>query len=185
MEAGSLAIITGAPGAGKSATVAALLQRERAYLVFDTDWLLPDLGVLVGRDIATDAAIWPQYRRLWLTIAGMCECNGHGVALFIPLEPAELNAVLTPEQRAGVRWCLLDCDDTVRQSRLLARGWSRPAIAEALADAAVLREQVAQVIDTGRCAVTAVATTIDRWMAQNGGASGLRAPRMGARADVL
>lgn len=185
MKGSTLAIITGAPGAGKSATVAALLQRGRSYLIFDADWLLSDLGTLVGRDIATDAALWPRYRRLWLTIAGMCERNGRGVALFIPIAPTELAAILPPDQGVDVRWCLLDCADAVRQGRLLARGWPRAAIDEALADAAMLREQVADVIDTGRCAVAAVATQVDRWLAHDGGASGSTASQRGAWADVL
>jgi uncharacterized protein (UPF0261 family) len=80
---------------------------------------------------------------------------------------------------------LLDCDDAVREARLQARGWSCAAIAEALADAAVLRARVANVIDTGRCGEADVAATIARWLANDDGASDLPAAVSEVRADVL
>lgn len=182
---GPLVIVTGAPGAGKSVTVAALLRRKPDYLVFDADWLLPDLSALVGRAIADEAALWPPYRRLWLTIARMVGWNGRGVALFIPIEPGELADVLPADRNGAVRWYLLDCDDAVRRARLAARGWSDAAVDQALADARGLRAQIAQVIDTGRVDGDSVAAELDRWMLGGDTHPGLRVPREGARADVL
>lgn len=180
-----LSIVTGAPGAGKSTTVAALLRLRREYLVFDADWLLPDLSAVTGRVIAEAEELWPPYRRLWLTIARVIAQNGRQTILFIPLEPGEL-ATASPEDRRGnVRWCLLDCDDATRRDRLLARGWDDAAIAEASHDAAVLRTQIPYVVDTGRMAVAAVAADLDRWLHGCAGGGGISPTQAGAVADVL
>ncbi len=98
-----LSIVSGAPGAGKSAAVAALLRLRRAYLVFDADWLLPDCSTLTGRAIAEAVDLWPPYRRLWLTIARLIGQNERRVVLFIPLEPGELAAVIPDDWRGAVR----------------------------------------------------------------------------------
>lgn len=181
-----LSIVTGVPGAGKSAAVAALLRLRRAYLVFDADWLLPDLSTLTGHAIAEAADLWPPYRRLWLTIARMIGQNGRRVVLFIPLEPGELAAVIPDDWRGAVRWCLLDCDDPTRRARLLARGWDAGAIDEAIHDGSALRQQIDHVIDTGRLTVEAVAGALDRWLGGQGGDDvEMIAAGTGAGADVL
>ena len=179
-----LAIVTGAPGAGKSATVAALLRLRRDYLVFDADWLLPDLSALAGRSLVETTDLWPSYRRLWVTVARMVERNGRQTVLFIPLEPGELAAALPDDWRGAARWCLLDCDDATRLARLRLRGWDAGAIDEAIRDAAALRAQIPRIIDSGRLAVTAVAAEIDRWL-REASDDGLTPTQVGAVADVL
>jgi broad-specificity NMP kinase len=62
-----LHVVTGAPGAGKSAAVAALLRRDTGYLVFDVDWLADAASVLANRSIYDDASTWPPCRIVaWL-----------------------------------------------------------------------------------------------------------------------
>ena len=142
---GQVLFVTGAPGAGKSAVARALLDLASDALVFDADWLLEPMSRLMGRDMAEAADLWPSYDRLWVAILDMVMRNRQSVVLLTPLEPRSLPDVPWPEH---VGWCLLDCDDATRASRLKARGWSADLIADALADARALREQVRFVIDT-------------------------------------
>ncbi len=46
-----LYLVTGAPGAGKSTTVEAMLRLNSEILVFDMDWLLDAASRLAGQDI--------------------------------------------------------------------------------------------------------------------------------------
>src|SRR5438093_5658758 len=94
-----LLFVTGAPGAGKSAVVKALIagrvaRRQTAapggadsVLVFDADWLLEPASALAGRDLTVASALWPQYRGLWLRVLEMVARNGTSAALFTPMDP--------------------------------------------------------------------------------------------------
>lgn len=156
-----LVIVTGAPGSGKSTTVRALLAQRTDFLVLDADRLLDAVSELCGRSVAVESILCPPYRIVWLTFLQLIAENGRLPVLFMPLEPREL----PPSWRASVRWCLLDCTDSIRSARLQARGWQASVIEEALADAVALRQQIAAVIDTSRLEPEAVATTIAAWVA--------------------
>ena len=179
-----LAIVTGAPGAGKTTTVAALLRHPRDYLVFDTDILLPDLAALAGRSGHDTEELWLPFRRLCVTLARMVGHNGRQAVLCIPIEPHELAAALPDAWHGAVAWCLLDCDDATRRARLLARGWDERAIAEASNDARALRQHVPFVIDTGQLSAEAIATAIDRWL-RGQGTESTAATTTGEIANVL
>lgn len=157
----SIAIVTGAPGSGKSSVARALLAQRPDFLVFDADWLLDAAAGLAGRRVAADAALWPPYRIVWLTFLQLIAENGRRAVLFMPLEPHEL----PPPWHESVRWRLLDCDEVTRTLRLRERGWQSPAIEEAIADAVALRQQVAEGIDTSRQEPVSVAAMLADWLA--------------------
>lgn len=160
-----LIVVTGAPGVGKSAAAAALIALGPPFLVFDADWLLADLSLLTGQEIAETAQLWPQYRRVWVTIAQMVARNGRQMVLFIPLVPEELDAHLPERWRDRIAWCLLDCDDETRCVRLQARGWDDAAITEALNDGRELRLLIAQRLDTSKRDAADVAAEFLTWFA--------------------
>ena len=177
-----LAIVTGAPGSGKSSVAAALIAQRPPFLVFDADWLLDAASALAGRALSEAEESWPAYRRLWLAIAGMIDRNGHEVALFIPVEPVELMAVLPDHWRDRLRWYLLDCADGTRRDRLAARGWTLAAIDEAITDATELRCRIGARIDTTDTTATEAAGILARLI---GDASPAGSPRQGTARDVL
>jgi broad-specificity NMP kinase len=158
---GLVLVVTGAPGAGKSAVARALLELGTDALVFDADWLLESTSMLVGRPMAEADDLWPAYDRLWAAILDMVAQNRRSVVLLTPLEPRSLPPVPWPDR---VAWCLLDCDDETRVSRLKSRGWSPSEIAEALADARVLRDQVGFVVDTSRTTPREAAARVADWV---------------------
>jgi chloramphenicol 3-O-phosphotransferase len=158
-----LLFVSGAPGAGKSTVAQALLELGSDALVFDADWLLEPTSELVGRDLSlTETSdLWPLYDRLWAAILAMIARNGRRAVLLTPMDPGSLPAVPWP---GAVGWCLLDCDDATRSARLAARGWSEAEIAEALADARALREQIAFVIDTSGSTPSEAAARVAGWV---------------------
>ncbi len=160
------AVVTGAPGAGKSTVVAALLAHQSAPMIFDADWLLPAASRLVAQDIRQAARLWPSYRALWLAIIGMIESNGHASILFLPLEPRELLAMpSTPPE--VTHWCLLDCSDQVRTERLQRRGCSAAEIRAAIEDGAILRQQITMIIDTSAANADETAAQVLTWFAES------------------
>ncbi len=174
-----LAIVTGAPGAGKSTVVETLQGLSHDVLVFDMDWLLPAASALAGKDVATEASTWPHYNGLWLAFLKMLQNNEQQALLFTPIDPDDLAAACSPGQSAtvstdGPNWLLLDCDDAIRRRRLAARpGWSEPMIAEALADAADLRSVIPTRIDTSHQNRYAVARQVLTWLGLNSSESNL------------
>jgi broad-specificity NMP kinase len=56
-----LHIVTGAPGAGKSTTLAAFLRLKSEYVAFDIDWLAQPASRLAGKDILFDPSTWKPY----------------------------------------------------------------------------------------------------------------------------
>lgn len=159
-----LAIVTGAPGAGKSAVVAALLRAPGEVLCFDADWLLAPASALAGTSVWEASETWPAYRTLWLRIVQMLVRNGRRVALFASMDPDDLVGILPLPGVARAAWCLLDCDDATRRGRLRARGWEATEIDEALGDARVLRGRIPTVIDTSGTTPEEAAAQVRAWL---------------------
>ena len=57
----NLLFVTGAPGAGKSTTLDALLKIDSEYIAFDIDWLIESASALVEKDIRFDPGTWKPY----------------------------------------------------------------------------------------------------------------------------
>jgi chloramphenicol 3-O-phosphotransferase len=158
--------VAGAPGAGKSAVAAALLERGSEALVFDADWLLDPASLLVGRSLLEASDRWPAYGALWLRVLAMVARNGRTAVHFGRVTPAEAEGLLRQLRQVPVRlgWCRLDCDDATRTARLAARGWAAAPIAEALAVAQALRHQIPLALDTSRTTPEEAAALVERWI---------------------
>jgi hypothetical protein len=161
-----LLFASGAPGAGKSSIVQALLERVPIttpagdLLVFDADWLLEPTSALTRQDMTTAAELWPAYRRVWLRVLEMVARNRRSVALFTPGAPRDLPAVRWPVR---TDWCLLDCDDSVRARRLREREWPAAEIEDAIADASALRRQASFTVDTSHTTPEGAAEQLLAW----------------------
>lgn len=148
--------VSGAPGAGKTSTQAALLASGNGLVVMDIDELLED-SALLGVPIAVPEAapIWPAYGRMWRRIIDMTRRSGHPVLFLSPNIPTEL-----PDATA---YLLLDCDDAVRAGRLRARGWDPTQVDAALEDARAYRPLFDTVIRTDDTDPVGVASRILAW----------------------
>ena len=93
-----LHVVTGAPGAGKSTTVEALLTLESAFVFFDIDWLAAPASALYGRDIRFAPESWGPYGELWFSVLHAAFQNGQTPVLFTPADPSDYEGAL-PE------WC--------------------------------------------------------------------------------
>lgn len=155
--------MAGAPGAGKSAVAAALLERGSDALIFDGDWLLEPASILAGRSLVEASDLWPAYGALWLRILAMVARNGRAAVHFGTVTPAEATGLLR-QMPVRLGWCLLDCDDATRTARLAARAWGAAAIGEALADARTLRRQIAFALDTSHTTPQEAAALVAEWI---------------------
>ena len=124
MTAKELYLVTGAPGAGKSTTVEALLGLESPFTFFDLDWLAAPASALYGQDIRFAPERWAFYGDLWWSVLTAAVKNAHTPVLFTPADPDDYKNKALPEWCGGLEWLLLDCEDGVRLERLRQRGWS-------------------------------------------------------------
>lgn len=154
-------IVTGAPGAGKSTTVQALLALKSKVIVFDIDWLADSASDLAQRSIYTDSTTWKPYRKVWLDILQSISFNHHPSVLFAPISKSDLEGII---DTATLSWLLLDCSDQERIKRLEQRRWSQDKIQEALNDANELRQEFSQVLDTARFTPEETARQVLEWL---------------------
>lgn len=160
-----IAIVTGAPGAGKSATLAALLALESGYVAFDIDWLVETASALVGCDIRFEPATWQPYNALWFAILHAICVNHQQPVLFAPFDKNDIANLGQPAWCGELRWLLLDCEDGLRRHRLAQRpDWTPAMIEEAITDAYLLRQTVPERLDTGTLQPNAVAMAIVEWL---------------------
>lgn len=158
-------IVTGAPGAGKSATVDAFLALHTPYVAFDIDWLAPAASDLAGASILHDATTWQPYRALWVEILHAIARNGRVPVLFAAIDHHDVAALESGRWWSAIGWLLLDCSDSVRRTRLARRqGWTAAMTDAALADAAALRAAIDNRIDTGSAPPHRVAERIAAWL---------------------
>jgi hypothetical protein len=163
----TLHIVTGAPGAGKSTTLAAFLQLKSDYVAFDIDWLTVPASDLAGRDIIFDQSTWKPYGAVWFEVLHAIHKNGKIAVFFAPTSPYDIEQHGKPAWCDRISWLLLDCDDAIRWERLKQRPeWTDAMIGEAVDDAHVLRQTVRQKIDTGSVPPDAVAHMVRDWLQQ-------------------
>jgi len=159
-----LHFVTGAPGAGKTTTLHAFLALRTGHVAFDIDWLADAASDLADRSIYVESSTWPAYGRIWLEILHGVHRNGRVPVLFTPFDGEDLASHGRPDWFHGANWILLDCTDEVRTSRLATRSWDPDSIAEALTDAATLRQLGYERIDTGQHRPEEVAVRVARWL---------------------
>ena len=132
-------MVSGAPGAGKTAVVPALRSSLSGVVVLDLDDFLPAASKLAGVDLSRPAAAdrWPAYDELCLRLVAAVAACGQVVLLLSPLTPEQVQR--SSVGLVGVRWAVLDCSDDTRRRRLTARELTPAELQEALDDAAELR----------------------------------------------
>lgn len=160
----TLYLVTGAPGVGKSTTLAAFLHLHSRFLALDLDWFLDAASTLAGKEIRFAPTTWPAYHTLWVEILAAIDRNHRETILFAPISPQDITQYGQPYWCTRIEWLLLDCDDEVRRQRLSQRpDWTTQMIEEALHDARELRQSIEKRIDTGRHTPTQVAQRIHEW----------------------
>jgi len=165
----SLAIVTGAPGSGKSTTLNAFLDLHSPYIAFDIDWLAEAGSGLAGKDIYADSSTWKPYGLLWFEVLHAVYRNGQTPVFFTPNDPQDIEQYGQPDWCRDIKWLLLDCDDQTRRERLVHRSdWTEARIAEAIADAGALRQAIRLQVDTGLLSPKEVAAQILDWLEQDG-----------------
>ena len=165
MARDKLHIVTGAPGAGKSVALEALLALGTDRIVFDIDWLIGSASALTGQDVHFASEMWVSYNALWLEVVHAVHRNGKAAVLFAPFDVEDLARHDISAWCTQVRWLLLDCDDQTRRRRLAERrDWSDARTSAAIVDARKLRTQIADVVDTGSNSPIEVARAIQRWL---------------------
>jgi hypothetical protein len=167
MEHYTLHIVTGAPGAGKSTTLAAFLELKSAFLAFDIDWLGVAASDLAGKDIFFDPSTWKPYGAVWFEVLHMIRRNGKVPVFFAPTSPDDIMSHGKPAWCSNIAWLLLDCDDAIRRGRLKQRPeWTATMIDEAVDDARLLRQTAPSRIDTGLFSPQLVAGMVLQWLEQ-------------------
>jgi hypothetical protein len=159
-----LHVVTGAPGAGKSTALTAFLGLRTGRPAFDVDWLTGPASDLCGRSVVSDAGTWPAFHRMWFEVLHGVRLNGLVPVFFAALDAGDVLAAGLPASCDGVSWLLLDCADDIRRGRLAARHWPEEEIAGAVADAARLREEVPERLDTGLLSPGDVAGGVAGWL---------------------
>lgn len=160
----ALYLVTGAPGAGKSTTVEALLGLESPFVFFDIDWLAAPASALYGEDIRFAPESWSFYGELWFSVLHATFQNGLTPVLFTPSDPSDYKGKALPDWCSGLEWLLLDCADNIRLERLHARGWQGVRLTEAFQDAALMRELIPRRVDTGGLDSYEVAEQVLTWL---------------------
>ena len=170
MEKLSLYLVAGAPGAGKSTTVEALLRCGSAFVFFDSDWLAAPASALFGQDIRFAPESWEPYGELWFSVLHAVHQNGRVPVLFTPGDPSDYDGKELPNWCGRLEWLLLDCDDDTRLERLRRRGWNEARVEEAFQDAAALRLMVSRHVDTGKLRPDEVAEQVLVWLRETANA---------------
>ena len=128
-----LFVVTGASGAGKTTITAPLRQKLPGCDVFDTDIILQ-----------VAALGWDTWRNTWLRLAHAIALNGRVTVLCGSLLPSQLESLPARKLVGPIRFCTLDCPDTVLAGRLRRRpSWRGTSTQDAIAPAPAVRRLAA------------------------------------------
>jgi hypothetical protein len=118
-----LFVVTGASGAGKTTITGPLRRALPGCDVFDTDIILQ-----------VAALGWDTWRNTWLRLAHAIALNGRVTVLCGSLLPSQLETLPARKLIGPIRFCTLDCPDTVLAGRLGRRpSWRGTSTADAIA----------------------------------------------------
>ncbi len=162
-------IVTGAPGAGKTTALEALLQlRDQSFVALDIDWLIAAASELAGQDVVFHPPSWRPFRRVWFELLQAILRNHQTPVLFAHINHQDVAELMLPKNII-VRWALLDCSDEARRARVAGRPRMTEAhVRDALKDAVNLRgEQHDLVVDTTELSPAKVAQQLKQWVEQD------------------
>jgi len=133
-----LFVLTGASGTGKTPITGPLRRALPGCDVFDTDIILQ-----------VAALGWDTWRNTWLRLAHAIALNGRVTVLCGSRLPSQMETLPARKLIGPIRFCTLDCPDTVLADRLRRRpSWRGTSTEEAIAEHqrfAALVEEVSQV----------------------------------------
>jgi len=156
-----LFIVTGASGTGKTTITEPLRHALPAGDVFDTDIILQ-----------VAALGWDTWRNTWLRLAHAIALNGRVTVLCGSLTPDQLEPLPARKLVGPIRFCNLDCPDTVLADRLRRRPAWRGTSTEDAIDrhqrfAAWLRANIQPCYDTSQLTPAETAERIATWIGQS------------------
>jgi len=105
-----LYVVTGASGAGKTTITEPLRRALPGCDVFDTDIIVR--VAMLG---------WDTWRNTWLRLAHGIALNGRVTILCGSLLPSQLETLPARKLVGPIRFCTLDCPDTILADRLRRR----------------------------------------------------------------
>jgi len=156
-----LFIVTGASGTGKTTITEPLRRALPGCDVFDTDIILQ-----------VAAFGWDTWRNTWLRLAHGIALNGRVTVLCGSLMPDQLETLPARKLVGPIRFCNLDCPDTVLEDRLRRRpAWRGTSTEDAIARhqrfAAWLRANIQPCYDTSQLTPAETAERIATWIGQS------------------
>ena len=156
-----LFVVTGASSAGKTTITAPLRQKLPGCDVFDTDIILQ-----------VAALGWDTWRNTWLRLAHAIALNGRVTVLCGSLLPSQLESLPARKLVGPIRFCTLDCPNTVLAGRLRRRpSWRGTSTQDAIDRhqrfAAWLRAHIQPCYDTSQLTPAETAERIATWISQS------------------
>lgn len=156
-----LFIITGASGSGKTTVVPHLREHLPEFDVFDID-----------EEILTNAVgDWQIVKNIWMRIASHIAKSNRMTILCGTQMPWEIKKSEDYKEFSQIFFLNLHCDDSVREKRLLERGWSNELIKEHNKFAKWLIENADKeydppmvMIDTSNTSVNKVSLEVKDWV---------------------
>ena len=110
-----LYIVTGASGVGKSTACQKLMERERDFIVMESD-------ILWEERYNTPEDGYRQYRELWLHLCAQISQGGRPVVLCGCAMPEQFEACAGRQWFTHIHYLALVCEQAVLESRLRGRG---------------------------------------------------------------
>jgi RNase adaptor protein for sRNA GlmZ degradation len=156
-----LFVVTGASGTGKTTIIEPLRRALPGCEVFDTDTILQ-----------VAALGWDTWRNTWLRLAHAIALNGRVTVLCGSLLPSQLETLPARKLIGPIRFCTLDCPDTVLAARLRRRpSWRGTSTEDAIARhqrfAAWLRAHIQPRYDTSQLTPDETAERIATWISRS------------------
>lgn len=164
-----LFIITGASGAGKSTISAQLFQKEKDYIVMESD-------ILWNNCYNTPENNYREFREVWLRMCKNISQAGKPVVLCGCAVPEQYESCLERRYFSQIHYIAVVCDEDVLYKRLTEnRGYSEQDeyVKTSLSFNAWLKENAdktepkMQLLDNSQLTVDEAAKAVDNWIYQH------------------